>query len=74
MADTITVPDKMYDADTVEAISRLRQERWLLFGILASNADSKHVIPDHMVDRYRNRLAVVNKELFTLTENPIYNV
>lgn len=74
MPNSVTVPDRMYDAETVEAISRLRQERWLILAVTASHADGTMPIPERMVDHYRFRLAQVNKELYTLTDNPIYDV
>lgn len=74
MAEEITVPDRMYDPETVEAISRLRHERWHILGMLSNNADGKLPIPPHKVDTYRMRLERVNKELFALTNNPIYHV
>ena len=58
-----------YSPDQVSEITLLRNERWALY---ASLADIKQTPRDPLYDRIATRLVTINKQLFTLTENPIY--
>ena len=58
-----------YTTEQVLEISLLRQERWALYATLG---DIKQAPGKPLYHRIANRIAVVNKRLFTLTDNPIY--
>ena len=57
-----------YSPEQVSEITLLRHERWALY---ASLGDIKQTPRDPLYDRIATRLAI-NKQLFVLTENPIY--
>ena len=58
-----------YSPDQVSEITLLRHERWALYATLG---DIKQTPGKPLYHRIANRIAVVNQQLFTLTENPIY--
>lgn len=58
-----------YSPEQVSEITLLRHERWALY---ASLGDIKQTPRDPLYDRIATRLVTINKQLFVLTENPIY--
>jgi len=73
---TVTHLDRMYSPEAVKQISELRQERWALYAALALQPTRKKgtVFTQKVVTQIEKRIQVVNKQLFALTENEIYNV
>ena len=73
---TVTHRDTLYSPEAVKQISELRQERWALYAALALQPTRKKgtVFTAKMITRIEKRIQVVNKQLFELTENEIYNV
>lgn len=67
---TIRVVDRMYTAEEVEQISRLRHERWNLL----ARFNEKHGSQDNEWSRMNSRMRTITDELYKLTGNPIYNV
>ena len=76
LAETITVPDIAYDAETAEKITLLRHERWALLCIMSLNVTRRgnSIFDELAMSRIERRLKEVQKELFDLTDNPIYDV
>ncbi len=58
-----------YTPDQVSEITLLRHERWALY---ASLGEIRSVPKDRTYDRIADRLGTINKQLFVLTDNPIY--
>jgi len=72
-SDKVTYRDKMWDEKTVERISQLRQERWAILHMYDANAMADNTILTETTYRnYDNRLKQITKELYELTNNPIY--
>ena len=73
-SDKVTYRDKMWDEETVQRISQLRQERWAILHMYNANAWASNTILDNATYRqYDNRLKEITEELYELTKNPIYS-
>lgn len=71
--EKVTYADKMYDEETVQRISKLRQERWAILHLYDANAHSPGtVLTEAQYRNYDIRLKSITQELYELTGNPIY--
>ena len=68
--------DTMYSEKTVQAISELRHERWAILSIMSTHKlrQQGNIFSANEIKRFEKRLQVVQKELYKLTGNEIYNV
>jgi hypothetical protein len=72
MAPAIRYADRIYTPDECTRISTLRHERWLILARFANPITVKF----HRTTEYKTlqeRLNTITKELYQITNNPIYN-
>lgn len=72
MARTVTHRDRLYTEDEAVMISTLRAERWGLMHMIEELQHVKGDAPKAKSDKAWRRIAVINKNLYRLTKNPIY--
>lgn len=72
----VTYKDQEHDRETLNKISDLRHERWAIFTIISTHK-SRHggpIFNEKQMNQFDRRLYEVQKELFELTGNMIYDV
>lgn len=70
---TVTVASSDLSQEDREKVSQLRQERWALLLHFHEKAGTQHYCKTAEYTRLRLQFAIVCKQLYMLTNNPIYN-
>jgi hypothetical protein len=71
----VVVQDTIYSEETVQKIVDLRHERWAILAVMSTHKarQAGTIFGAKEMSRMEQRLEMVKKELFELTQNPIYN-
>ena len=71
----LAVQDTIYSEETVQKITDLRHERWAILAVMSTHKarQAGTIFGAKEMSRMEQRLEMVKKELFELTQNPIYN-
>jgi len=71
----VAVQDTIYSEETVQKITDLRHERWAILAVMSTHKarQAGTIFGAKEMSRMEQRLEMVKKELFELTQNPIYN-